>query len=221
MSPRSISSVSLSFNSRTREGCDLASDVLPFMRDVSIHAPGRGATAQRYKQYCLHLRFQFTHPGGVRPQPLNTAAFVRMFQFTHPGGVRLFGVGCSLTAIPSFNSRTREGCDSDVLPFMRDELFQFTHPGGVRQVRDRKNTTIYPFQFTHPGGVRLHTLRTQHNGRSFNSRTREGCDIVPDSDYSAVGMFQFTHPGGVRQCGAKLRIMGRINKRNLRLEVLL
>ena len=33
--------------------------------------------------------------------------------------------------------------------------------------------------------------------------------------------FQFTHPGGVRQYGAKLRIMGRINKRNLRLEVLL
>ena len=38
------------------------------------------------------------------------------------------------------------------------------------------------FQFTHPGGVRL----------------------VPDSDYSAVGMFQFTHPGGVRQRGLQL-----------------
>ena len=55
----------------------------------------------------------------------------------------------------------------------------------------------------------------------FNSRTREGCD------YEAINLgqielqFQFTHPGGVRQCGAKLRIMGRINKRNLRLEVLL
>ena len=36
-----------------------------------------------------------------------------------------------------------------------------------------------------------------------------------------IGQFQFTHPGGVRQYGAKLRIMGRINKRNLRLEVLL
>ena len=37
----------------------------------------------------------------------------------------------------------------------------------------------------------------------------------------ASSTFQFTHPGGVRQYGAKLRIMGRINKRNLRLEVLL
>lgn len=33
--------------------------------------------------------------------------------------------------------------------------------------------------------------------------------------------FNSRTPGGVRQCGAKLRIMGRINKRNLRLEVLL
>ena len=78
----------------------------------------------------------------------------------------------------------------------------------------------------------------------FNSRTREGCDAT--SCLSPIGVimfqfthpggvrlvcqitfvhlqyqFQFTHPGGVRQYGAKLRIMGRINKRNLRLEVLL
>ena len=33
--------------------------------------------------------------------------------------------------------------------------------------------------------------------------------------------FNSRTPGGVRQCGAKLRIMGRINKRNLRLAVLL
>ncbi len=55
------------------------------------------------------------------------------------------------------------------------------------------------FQFTHPGGVR------QLKG-------------LLDSP---IDKFQFTHPGGVRQYGAKLRIMGRINKRNLRLEVLL
>ena len=32
--------------------------------------------------------------------------------------------------------------------------------------------------------------------------------------------FNSRTPGGVRQCGAKLRIIGRINKRNLRLGVL-
>ena len=61
-------------------------------------------------------------------------------------------------------------------------------------------TTSLRFQFTHPGrgATGLYFLCHQ-SGRSFNSRT----------------------PGGVRQCGAKLRIMGRINKRNLRLAVLL
>ena len=59
--------------------------------------------------------------------------------------------------------------------------------------------TLQEFQFTHPGGVRQPYL----------------LDL-----FEIVG-FQFTHPGGVRQYGAKLRIMGRINKRNLRLAVLL
>ena len=38
--------------------------------------------------------------------------------------------------------------------------------------------------------------------------------------FSPLG-FNSRTPGGVRQCGAKFRIMGRINKCNLRLAVLL
>ena len=57
----------------------------------------------------------------------------------------------------------------------------------------------YLFQFTHPGGVRQSAFRVRRDSSRF----------------------QFTHPGGVRRYGAKLRIMGRINKHNLRLEVLL
>ena len=56
------------------------------------------------------------------------------------------------------------------------------------------------FQFTHPGrGATQNDFAERMWNKGFNSRT----------------------PGGVRQCGAKLRIMGRINKRNLRLAVLL
>ena len=62
-----------------------------------------------------------------------------------------------------------------------------------------KVRTLTTFQFTHPGGVRQDRAVGEMQGY----------------------LFQFTHPGGVRQYGAKLRIMGRINKRNLRLEVLL
>ena len=56
------------------------------------------------------------------------------------------------------------------------------------------------FQFTHPGRGATTLIKCTHYGTTcFNSRT----------------------PGGVRLYGAKLPIMGRINKRNLRLAVLL
>ena len=59
-----------------------------YVRHVSIHAPGRGATSLYTSSMPRNL-FQFTHPGGVR----------------HPGG----GGGCNWSG--RFNSRTREGCD--------------------------------------------------------------------------------------------------------------
>ena len=64
--------------------CSEVSDV----QDVSIHAPGRGATPLRLSIDTFLGVFQFTHPGGVR---LFFRVVVRVhlvFQFTHPGGVR-------------------------------------------------------------------------------------------------------------------------------------
>ena len=145
-----------------------------------------------------------------------------------------------------FNSRTREGCDSssavsDRILF----LFQFTHPGGVRLPKDYF-TGVVPSVSIHAPGRGATTIKACNIVCQvcFNSRTREGCDVprmrsmMQPSEFqfthpggvrrdfsnmfvNSVSLFQFTHPGGVRQCGAKLRIMGRINKRNLRLEVLL
>ena len=56
-----------SFNSRTREGCDL------FLFNRAI----------------WDLGFQFTHPGGVRQYFHLGRIISYTFQFTHPGGVRL------------------------------------------------------------------------------------------------------------------------------------
>ena len=55
--------------------------------------------------------FQFTHPGGVRPNTSSRRTAPAVFQFTHPGGVR---PSCRATGgrLGSFNSRTREGCDT-------------------------------------------------------------------------------------------------------------
>ena len=143
-----------SFNSRTREGCDIASTrsgswLIRFqfthpggVRRLYVRTTKRPTRFNsRTREGCdkslgrttlLRQKFQFTHPGGVRPQPLNTAAFVRMFQFTHPGGVRR-----SVLSVPS------------------------------------KRTL---FQFTHPGGVRLRHSPADVDALRFNSRTREGCD---------------------------------------------
>ena len=54
------------------------------------------------------------------------------------------------------------------------------------------------FQFTHPGGVRHRVNNEIAQGRSFNSRTREGCDMRSKSSKCRPQAFQFTHPGGVR-----------------------
>ena len=79
-------------------------------------------------------------------------------------------------------------------------VFQFTHPGGVRRALYwAQGQGLYEFQFTHPGGVRL--VQIQHPEgwtRSFNSRTREGCDRRHLPFRQESTLFQFTHPGGVR-----------------------
>ncbi len=55
------------FNSRTHMGCDgLAPDLCPRSVPVSIHAPIWGATTSRRFVPTWRLRFQFTHPYGVR-----------------------------------------------------------------------------------------------------------------------------------------------------------
>ena len=65
---RILSNVGLTdnFNPRTREGCD---DFHEFCRDrsgISIHAPARGATTAILIPP-FAVRFQSTHPRGVRP----------------------------------------------------------------------------------------------------------------------------------------------------------
>ena len=122
-------------------------------------------------------KFQFTHPGGVRPPALMTLDYLKKFQFTHPGGVRLHYNRSRYYYDRRFNSRTREGCDSSkAVNSLGASSFQFTHPGGVRLTGIMRAIRTKQFQFTHPGGVRPEV--TIGTGDALT--------------------FQFTHPGGVR-----------------------
>ena len=55
--------------------------------DISIHAPTWGAT-RKTRQGSEMLRFQSTHPRGVRHFPGRFSALAFPFQSTHPRGVR-------------------------------------------------------------------------------------------------------------------------------------
>ena len=100
----------LRFNPRTHTGCDPSEGIVDFgSYRVSIHAPTRGATTeQREKELTdivsIHaptrgatpkiawsdniLRFQSTHPHGVRQPADNQDVTAYAFQSTHPHGVR-------------------------------------------------------------------------------------------------------------------------------------
>ena len=123
---------SLSFNPRTRVGCDLRSvtsitlwmmfqsthprgvrhvvyhDVDP-STVVSIHAPAWGATLD-YSQRATFFAFQSTHPRGVRLTFVSVVTKARCFN-------PRTRVGCdeskqlSIRQLNRFNPRTRVGCD--------------------------------------------------------------------------------------------------------------
>ena len=143
------------FNSRTREGCDTA----------------------RARQKPPTATFQFTHPGGVRQiRPrLQTTRFLVSIHAPGRGAthindalkqvtrVSIHAPGRGATGVfpfllyykDSFNSRTREGCDT-----------ASTH------------SVCLPISFNSRTreGCDLLVLSVRCLRLSFNSRTREGCD---------------------------------------------
>ena len=104
------------FNSRTREGCDFTLlPLLSLISLVSIHAPGRGATGRYSKLSDDRVKFQFTHPGGVRRAVVTTSLISICVSIHAPGrGATLYYL-IYFAAKVSFNSRTREGCDQNGL----------------------------------------------------------------------------------------------------------
>ena len=131
--------------------------------------------------------------------PYTTALISLAFQFTHPGGVRP-EASRSTRVSKSFNSRTREGCDRSTI-WLRRPLLGFN--SRTREGCDPAYVVAYAFWLvcfnsrTREGCDRscVHPSIPMY---SFNSRTREGCDATSIRSGSSVLRFQFTHPGGVR-----------------------
>ena len=70
-------------------GATFKEDYYVMKFDISIHAPMWGATMQITSNKAL-IRFQSTHPCGVRLGIINDPTTAGIFQSTHPCGVRPF-----------------------------------------------------------------------------------------------------------------------------------
>jgi len=153
-------------------------DNLPVLREVSIHAPTRGATMLRAARRPTMPWFQSTRPHGARLQP-------RVSHKQGSGG---------------FNPRAHTGRDTISIPTSGDGLtFQSTRPHGARPAPCptwcHRPTCFNP---------RAHTGRDAdwRAGATpwprFNPRAHTGRD--PRHRYARAGMlwFQSTRPHGAR-----------------------
>ena len=101
---------------------------------ISIHAPAWGATAWRRNSVPNALKFQSTHPRGVR-----LASLVRNLA-GHRISIHAPAWGATRPSdwlphrLHNFNPRTRVGCDLTKVGDAGAALgFQSTHPRGVRR----------------------------------------------------------------------------------------
>ena len=135
----------MSFNSRTREGCDNHRSLQSYDRGVSIHAPGRGATGREipYQGYRETVSIHAPGRGATACIPCKRAPTEVSIHAPGRGATRLNS--STIRGKMSFNSRTREGCDARRVRRKSFSIaFQFTHPGGVRpRLHSRKMSRFY------------------------------------------------------------------------------
>ena len=191
----------LCFNSRTREGCDI--------RGISARGICFCCFNSRTREGCdgkdatdgsVSKEFQFTHPGGVRPKRRVPIVGLWEFQFTHPGGVRRHCAQSGRRGAQRFNSRTREGCDIELIaPDGFAYVFQFTHPGGVRHSNNNDNNGTATVSIHAPGrGATSSSARVRSYARVSIHAPGRGATTLRGYCPPVSRMFQFTHPGGVR-----------------------
>ena len=208
------------FNPRTPVGCDRSG-----LRgrggfvEISIHAPQWGATTVDATITPI-LRFQSTHPSGVRPTATRTAIRVCNFNPRTP-------VGCDDPSRRSrrdqgyFNPRTPVGCDAREVAGAVHELISIHAPQWGATCRSfprsrRQSISIHAPQwgatiFAHilptlfrisihapQWGATWRGTRRPSFWDDFNPRTPVGCDAVCVITM-ATDLFQSTHPSGVRR----------------------
>ena len=219
------SSPLLSFNPRTRVGCDINADIDRWNYDqfqsthprgvrhrqrpaasvpaaVSIHAPAWGATHAILLFQQTKIQFQSTHPRGVRPGGVGgTSLFSPCFNPRTRVGCDAMTPCASGWIFPGFNPRTRVGCDMPgIVPVKGHDQFQSTHPRGVRPGPHSPRSIPAWFQSTHPRGVRQGRFDGGAGALRVSIHAPAwGATTGMRATCRKVGAFQSTHPRGVRR----------------------
>ena len=145
-------------------------------RNVSIHAPTRGATILPLRHYPKKM-FQSTHPHGVRPKFAEAIEKAKLVSIHAPTrGATQGALGLCAHQRVSIHAPTR-GATGYYRIRRKQGQFQSTHPHGVRRV----HSSVENFE-------RVHV--------SIHAPTR-GATRVRDIDF-VISEFQSTHPHGVR-----------------------
>ena len=160
--------------------------ILQEIKFQSTHPRGVRQFRERAITGCTS--FQSTHPRGVRLVNLSESEIWRKFQSTHPRGVRLLAGRPHCATGIYFNPRTRVGCD----PAAHNKGLHRNHFNPRTRVgcdfEQRLRVVCRPlFQSTHPRGVRPAWVRARITQSYFNPRTRVGCDtscLFPHLDHS-------------------------------------
>ena len=101
--------------------------------------------------------------------------------------------------LPSFNPRTRVGCDRlRSCRALCDKVSIHAPAWGATFWGCKKPRCIPWFQSTHPRGVRLRVLVRAYSIQPFQSTHPRGVRRIPCEVYPADWKFQSTHPRGVR-----------------------
>ena len=92
------------------------------------------------------------------------------------------------------------------------DMFQSTHPHGVRRSHIITERKISGFQSTHPHGVRPKTFSIKYEFvKSFNPRTRMGCDVDGRLPYMSLAVSIHAPAWGATQLQHALSLLIRVS----------
>ena len=149
------------------------------LRDISIHAPARGATFAEWDMELLES-ISIHAPARGATVELAKIACMAVISIHAPARGATSRRFPSSGRSPDFNPRTREGCDFAIVEDkQKEEPFQSTHPRGVRP-SPLPSPSARPTYFNPRTreGCDMYPLPVANTPKNFNPRTREGCDRV-------------------------------------------